>query len=201
MTAPKGESKEVTAERRRADYAANREKKIANAKRWRQSPSGLAYLERTAEKRKQSARDRYAANKEERDRQINRWKRENRTKVLGYLRKSTAKSLSTESGKIHNRIKSRLWRALRGTKAGAPTVEVLGYSTDELRAHLERQFAKGMGWHNMSEWHIDHIVPLSSFNFTGPDDPGVRRAWALTNLRPLWAAENQAKSSKRDFLL
>jgi len=54
----------------------------------------------------------------------------------------------------------------------------------------------GMGWHNMSEWHIDHIMPLASFNFTGLDDPAVREAWALSNLRPLWAADNIRKGAR-----
>lgn len=53
----------------------------------------------------------------------------------------------------------------------------------------------------MGEWHIDHIVPLSAFDITTEDSDGFKRAWALSNLRPLWAAENLKKSSARNFLL
>lgn len=77
----------------------------------------------------------------------------------------------------------------------------MGWTIAELRAHLERQFTKGMGWHNMGEWHIDHIVPISVFAISGPGDPEIRRAWALPNLRPLWAGENIKKNDKRLFLL
>lgn len=87
------------------------------------------------------------------------------------------------------------------TKRRRPTFSLLGYNGNELRAHLEKQFLKGMGWHNMPEWHIDHIVPLASFTITGEDDPSLARAWALTNLRPVWANDNLAKSAKREFLI
>jgi hypothetical protein len=78
---------------------------------------------------------------------------------------------------------------------------LLGYTIAELRTHLERQFLPGMSWHNMGKWHIDHIVPLASFTITGPDDPELKRAWALPNLRPLWARDNIAKGAKTTSLL
>ncbi|THD06128.1 hypothetical protein B1991_14390 [Rhodanobacter lindaniclasticus] len=90
---------------------------------------------------------------------------------------------------------------MSGQKKTAGTFELIGYSVDELRSHLERQFLKGMSWGNMGAWHVDHIVPVSSFTITGPDDPELRRAWALPNLRPLWAADNIAKRDKRVTLL
>jgi len=58
-----------------------------------------------------------------------------------------------------------------------------------------------MSWENIGDWHIDHIVPLSRFKVSGPDDPELRRAWALTNLRPLWAKDNMRKSASNEFLL
>jgi hypothetical protein len=58
-----------------------------------------------------------------------------------------------------------------------------------------------MSWDNIGDWHIDHIVPLASFTFSSADDPEFRAAWALTNLRPLWAADNMRKHARREFLL
>src|SRR3546814_9626669 len=66
---------------------------------------------------------------------------------------------------------------------------------------LERQFLPGMSWDNRGEWHIDHIRPLCAFEFTSPDDPQFREAWALTNLRPLWARDNLRKGGRLDLLL
>ncbi|WP_324727144.1 hypothetical protein [Pseudomonas chlororaphis] len=76
---------------------------------------------------------------------------------------------------------------------GRTTLE-LGYSTEEFKTHIERQFLHGMSWENRSDWHIDHIIPLASFDLT---DSGERRAAnSLANLRPIWAADNLQKSDR-----
>ncbi len=103
--------------------------------------------------------------------------------------------------RLRSRVSSQFRYCLATGKGGRATEALLGYSITDLRQHLERQFLRGMSWENMGEWHIDHIVPLSSFTITGPDDPELRRAWALPNLRPLWAADNIRKSDKRETLL
>lgn len=81
----------------------------------------------------------------------------------------------------------------------------LGYAADELILHLEKQFTKGMTWENygrgQSKWHIDHIVPASSFIFSCMDDPEFKACWSLANLRPCWGAENIRKYNKRLFLI
>lgn len=101
---------------------------------------------------------------------------------------------------LHARIASRLHSLLKGKK-NASSFQILGYSKAELMAHLERQFLPGMCWENIGRWHIDHVVPLSSFNISAADDPSLRVAWGLPNLRPLWAADNLRKHAKRLFLL
>lgn len=79
--------------------------------------------------------------------------------------------------------------------------DLVGYSAEELRRHIERQFTRGMTWEKFREGliHIDHRVPLSHFDLSRPEE--VRAAWALTNLQPLWAADNQTKYAKRLVLL
>jgi hypothetical protein len=91
-------------------------------------------------------------------------------------------------------------RALNGHKA-MRTFELLGYTASDLIACLERQFLPGMGWHNMSEWHIDHVVPLASFNIASETCQEFKSAWSLGNLRPIWKAQNLRKGADRDFLL
>lgn len=77
----------------------------------------------------------------------------------------------------------------------------LGYSVADLRAHLERQFTKGMSWERFAagDIHIDHIVALTKFDLSNEDE--LRAAWALTNLRPLWAEDNLRKGAQRTHLL
>jgi hypothetical protein len=117
--------------------------------------------------------------------------------ALAYSRKR----MTRPEVKVSNRVRVQMHKLLRGGKGGRRWEELVGYSKEMLKVHLEKQFTKGMCWENMGEWHIDHIVPLSSFNFSTPEDPDFRRAWALTNLRPLWASENIAKHARRTLLL
>lgn len=72
------------------------------------------------------------------------------------------------------------------------TIRALGYTAEEFRLHIERQFLRGMSWGNRSEWHIDHIIPLAAFDLSSEAER--KAANALTNLRPVWAAENMRKS-------
>lgn len=77
------------------------------------------------------------------------------------------------------------------------TFEIIGCTKDELILHFEKQFLPKMGWQNRSDWHIDHIVPLSSAS-TEQDLINLNH---FTNLRPIWAKENLLKSSKMEFLI
>ena len=99
------------------------------------------------------------------------------------------------------RMARSIWGVLRGRKQGKRWTELLGYTEAELRAHLERQFTKGMSWENYGSWHIDHIIPVVAFTITGPECPELRKAWALSNLRPLWAKDNLRKNDKIETLL
>jgi hypothetical protein len=100
---------------------------------------------------------------------------------------------------MHARL-SRLHRhALSQVSAikTSPTFEALGYSVKDFVKHIERQFTDGMGWHNSSEWQIDHIVPISEAK-TEADVVALNQ---LSNLRPIWAKDNNAKKAKRETLL
>lgn len=100
-----------------------------------------------------------------------------------------------------DRMRKMIHRALQHKKGGRPWSALVGYSYAELQQHIERQFRGGMSWENMGEWHIDHIIPLSSFSITSPNDPELRRAWGLANLRPLWAKDNMSKGARIQSLL
>lgn len=63
------------------------------------------------------------------------------------------------------------------------TIDLLGYSAIELKNHMKSLFTEGMTWDNHGEWHIDHIIPVTTFH---PDTP-MSVVNALSNLQPLWA--------------
>jgi len=81
-------------------------------------------------------------------------------------------------------------------KNGRTWVDLLEYTPEQLRSHIEKRFKPGMSWDNYGKWHLDHIIPVSAFNFQTPNDIDFKRCWALKNLRPLWARENISKGNK-----
>lgn len=102
---------------------------------------------------------------------------------------------------LNHSMSSSIRKSLNRKKSGYSWESLVGYTVDELITCLERQFLPGMTWANRGDWHIDHIIPVSSFNYDGPDHPDFKACWALTNLRPLWAEDNLRKKDKRLFLI
>jgi ATP-dependent Lon protease len=74
--------------------------------------------------------------------------------------------------------------------------DILKYTPEELISHLEKQFTDSMTWENYGEWHVDHRMPISSFNFESVDDDSFIKCWSLENLQPMWGNENIIKGSK-----
>lgn len=97
---------------------------------------------------------------------------------------------------LANRVRTMLRQSLKGNKNTTKSESLLGYTIELLRFHLEVCFKEGMSWENMSEWHIDHVRPLSSFSIKGPDCADFKKAWSLENLQPLWAIDNLRKGAK-----
>lgn len=79
----------------------------------------------------------------------------------------------------------------------SPTVErALGYTIAQLRRHLEALFTPGMCWHQfmLGNIHIDHKTPQAAFDLA--DDAQFAACWSLSNLQPMWAADNMRKSDR-----
>jgi hypothetical protein len=218
-------NRDYEAERRAANPEAHR----AKVRRWAAKNANkiAAYTEGYRDRRREIDRVWQTENRDKVREKSRRWRERNREKVAAYNAKYReeradfvsqakrdwarrnpeavaahgARRRANPKYRIEATIRARIHATLtRGSKS-AGTFELLGYSSDELRAHLERQFKRGMSWGNYGEWHIDHVVPLSSFSYETPDDPDFRRAWALTNLAPMWGKENMEKGAKRLTLL
>lgn len=130
-----------------------------------------------------------------------RWVKNDPENARASARKAARKKRENPQNRCCMAVSTALWVSLAGIRKRLPTFKLLGYSREQLVSHLERQFQRGMSWDNYGDWHIDHIRPLSSFKITSNDDPSIREAWALSNLRPLWARENIRKKDKREFLV
>lgn len=167
------------------------------------------YRERNPEMARQSSRNWVARNRKRASEKVCRWAKTEKGKATRrkwaernreHSRSWLKRHRQNIDHRLHHAMSTRLNLTING-KAGRRSRELLGFNTEELRRHLERQFTQGMSWENYGAWHVDHIVPLASFVIQGPDDPELRRAWALTNLRPLWAEDNRRKHAKRVFLI
>lgn len=77
------------------------------------------------------------------------------------------------------------------------TEQILGCSIEQFASMIERQFLPGMTWANKGQWHLDHIVPISTAK-TQEEAEALSRAG---NFRPIWAADNLAKSNSILFLI
>jgi len=88
----------------------------------------------------------------------------------------------------------------------------VGYSIQELREHIEKQFEPWMTWHNQGKynpntwndldqstwtWQIDHIIPKSKLHYTSLYDDSFKKCWSLENLRPLSSKRNVMDGNRR----
>ena len=94
-----------------------------------------------------------------------------RSRVSGYLKKSSV----TKNNK---------------------TFEIVGCTPQELKDYLEKQFKDDMTWENYGVWHVDHKLPITSFEIQEMGDKEFMKCWCLDNLQPMWGEENIRKSNK-----
>ena len=108
---------------------------------------------------------------------------------------SAHKRNTDQNFRLKGILRSRVTNALRGIGVkGGSAVKDLGCTVDELVLYLESKFTEGMTWenHKKTGWHIDHIIPLASFDLT--DREQFLKACHYTNLQPLWAKDNWKKN-------
>lgn len=138
------------------------------------------YLE-NSEKKRRYARE-YSKNNREK---VNKRKRE-------YKKKYKKDPLVILSDSIRARIRSAL--KSKGMKKTFKSLEILGCTMEHFKNHIESQFDDNMNWLNRSEWHIDHIIPIS-FAVTKEEVVMLNH---YKNLRPMWAIDNILKSNHID---
>jgi hypothetical protein len=101
--------------------------------------------------------------------------------------------------RLRMNVSCSIWQSLKrsgSNKSNTHWEKLVGYSLSDLKKHLEKLFIPGMSWDNYGDWHIDHIIPVSKFNFSDPSHLDFKRCWSLKNLRPLWALDNLRKNNK-----
>lgn len=97
------------------------------------------------------------------------------------------------SKKIGMSTRKRLQRGIRNNKWSKRTAEIVGCSLEEFKKHLESTWQEGMTWDNYGKqgWHIDHILPVSSFDLTNNGD--LLKCFHYSNTQALWSYQNSRK--------
>lgn len=114
----------------------------------------------------------------------------------GYKRRHTNRQ---EAGDFLYSAKLRLRQAVYdsfkriGKNKPTNSLKLLGCTWKEAKAHIENLWQEGMSWDNRSDWHIDHIRPVSSFR-----EDELHLMNRIENLQPLWAKDNLLKGDKFD---
>lgn len=140
--------------------------------------------------------DQYRETHREQRREYNQqWRQQNRD----YWRKYQNERLKTDLNyRLHNYLSAALRKGIRKNRRSM--FDILGYSIDNLRQHLESLFQPGMSWQNYgTTWHIDHVIPKSWFRVEtedGIDEYELKVCWSLRNLQPLGAGENLRKKDR-----
>lgn len=154
-----------------------------------------AYYEENRDRIKARQKAYYEANKDKVKVRQKAYYEANKGKKKAYIKEYQRERLKTDSlYKLKHRLRVRTSQAFRrkGYRKNTKTQEMLGVDWDIAKAHIERQFKKGMTWENHGEWHIDHIIPLSK----AKTEKELIRLCHYTNLQPLWGEENLTKGNK-----
>lgn len=128
-----------------------------------------------------------------------RFRERNLEHVRAYHRAYWHAKIKTDPIKrLNSNVSAMVYHSLRhaGGKRHRRWETLVGYTTEELVAHLQAKFLPGMTWENYGAWHVDHIFPLSKSQITSAESKEFRAAWALSNLQPLWAFDNVSKGAR-----
>ena len=182
----RGNCKSCVKECKKEYYQANKERIKEQIKE---------YYQANKERKKEYNKEHYHANKEQIKECHKKYYQDNKEKInKKTLEYQKVKRLKDPLYKMKGNLRTRTSIAFRnkGYNKNSKTQEMLGVNWEVCKANIERQFTKGMSWENQGDWHIDHIIPLSSAN----TEQELKKLCHYSNLQPLWAVDNLMKSAK-----
>lgn len=182
--------------------------KRRNKNRTKELEKQRAYYQRTKERQNTLRRLRYKNNKEKELRVNRQWALNNTDKVNYYAKKSREKHKIARMERIKKRrISDPLFRLKINLRTSVgrylnnkpeTTCEVIGMSWQTLYKYLQDTFEANYGmpreWMESFNYHIDHIIPLSSAG-------SAKELYKLnhyTNLQILLAEDNLSKGAKNE---
>lgn len=184
--------------RSKAWYYAHRESRLNRIKELQSTPEykkkkrdyDLSRRTRMGEEYLKQHRDYYDQNKE-------KIKANKRTPEGRKKRREVAQKIfrTKPNSRLAIILRNRIRSALKAQTKKLSSIELTGCSMQDLKIYLESKFLPGMCWdnHALKGWHIDHIIPCSSFNLSDPEEQ--KKCFHFTNLQPMWWIDNLRKSN------
>jgi hypothetical protein len=138
-------------------------------------------------------------NKEHLNNYIKKYRKNNVDKIRQIKRDYERNRKSSDPlYKLITNFRTAIWTVLKESNVDkyGHYFDILQYTPEELINHLEKQFKDDMTWDNYGIWHVDHKLPITSFDIQEMGDEEFMRCWCLDNLQPMWGEENIRKSNK-----
>lgn len=192
--------------KRKEHYIENKQYELKRNKNWRdKNPEKLTLIARISSlkhrKKIQNLKitdsEAYAIIREKRNKLTSNWKKNNpekKNKLQRLYRKR--RKARDPSFKLLQNCRTHIYKVLKGNIKSKKTKELLGCTVEELKRYLSNKFVDNMSFENYGKWHIDHIIPCASFDFSKPEEQA--KCFHYTNLQPLWAIDNIKKGAKYD---
>lgn len=121
---------------------------------------------------------------------------DNKEKIQKYNKEYLKKILTENPNfKIAQSMRRRIRECVKNRSESSK--KYIGCSINCLTKWIETQFVEGMTWENYGTiWHIDHVTPCSSFDFSIEEN--IHNCFCWKNVRPSFVVENLTKSNKYD---
>jgi hypothetical protein len=186
----------------------NREKYLGYHRKWRKNKNNKEkeleqckqYNKNHKKQIKEYRKQYYIDNRKKELEWKKQWVKDNPEKVrINYNRYSKNRRKIDPKFRLDRNMGSMIWRGLKKKKNNKRWIEIVNYTIEALKKHLEKQFTPEMNWDNYGNyWEIDHIIPRSIFNYIKSEDIDFKKCWDLDNLQPLKASENRKKYNRID---
>ena len=153
----------------------------------------------TKERLKKNYSEWYEKNKEHRKEYLKQWRIDNIDKWKKLKRDYERNRKARDPlYKLISNFRTAIYQVLKesNVEKNKSYFDILGYTPEELINHLEKQFKDDMTWDNYGIWHVDHKLPITSFDIQEMGDEEFMKCWCLDNLQPMWGEENIRKSNK-----
>jgi hypothetical protein len=173
-------------------YQKNKEKINKKTNQWRKN---------NPDKYRKKHREYQKKWKENNPEYLKEWsiKNKNNIDIKKYYKQWSAEKRITDlKYNLNRKISRGIYKSLKANKNGRHWEDLVGYSLNDLIRHLKKTMPENYNWNDylQGKLHIDHIIPISVFNFDSPEQIDFQMCWALKNLQLLPASENLLKRDK-----